>query len=149
MINGNRYHWKCKWCNFVGRSGGVTRLKKHLAGGWQVTPCAKVPRNISNTMNNYLIQLRNKRLFNRKRKWEQDDIDEPIPEVPPINMSFEVDHGQVGLSLVVTNGTEQSGRAAKNFETDSQQSRDSYLGSKFAIQQLNTDIAKVKYYGLV
>ena len=143
MVNGNRYHWKCKWCNFVGHSGGVTRLKKHLAGGWQVTPCAKVPRDISNTMNKYLLELRKKRLFNRKREREQDDINETNIECPRLDISVDEDRGQVGLSIQVTNHTEQSGRAAKSFESDSQHSRASYPRSNFAIQQFNIDMAKV------
>lgn len=47
IVGGNRFHWKCKYCNKVRMSRGVTCLKKHIARGFsQVSKCPKVSEKI-------------------------------------------------------------------------------------------------------
>ena len=64
MIDGNR-HWKCKYCPMVGRSGGVTSLKHHVAGGSsRVRARPSAPKHVSNEMKHWLDRTRRK-----PRKW--------------------------------------------------------------------------------
>ncbi|KAE8783358.1 hypothetical protein D1007_43124 [Hordeum vulgare] len=64
MIDGNR-HWKCKYCPMVGRSGGVTSLKHHVAGGSsRVRPCPSAPKDVSSQMKRLLDSTKQK-----PRKW--------------------------------------------------------------------------------
>ncbi|XP_044345183.1 uncharacterized protein [Triticum aestivum] len=55
VIYENR-HWKWKYCPTVGRSGGVTSLKHHIAGGSsRVRPCLSAPKDVSNEMKRLFV----------------------------------------------------------------------------------------------
>ncbi|XP_044358954.1 uncharacterized protein [Aegilops tauschii subsp. strangulata] len=63
IIDGNR-NWKCKYCPMVGRSGGVTSLKHHVAGGsTRVRACPSAPKHVSKEVKRWLDSRR------RKPKW--------------------------------------------------------------------------------
>ncbi|MQM05543.1 hypothetical protein Taro_038352 [Colocasia esculenta] len=54
---------KCNYCGFTGQGGGVSRLKKHLAGGrlagyHDVQECKMVPREVKKLMIEHLKQVR-------------------------------------------------------------------------------------------
>ncbi|MQL94876.1 hypothetical protein Taro_027538 [Colocasia esculenta] len=59
----NRHNFKCNYCDFTGQGGGVSRLKKHLAGGplagyHDVQGCKSVPREVKKLMIEHLKQVR-------------------------------------------------------------------------------------------
>ncbi|XP_044346326.1 uncharacterized protein [Triticum aestivum] len=63
IIDGSR-NWQCKYCPMVGRSGGVTSLKHHVAGGsTRVRGCPSAPKEVSREMRRLLNSRR------RKPKW--------------------------------------------------------------------------------
>ncbi|MCX8840266.1 hypothetical protein NOL00_24975, partial [Vibrio parahaemolyticus] len=54
-IGGNRQHTECKYCHKKLKSGGITRLKEHLAGGFKnVAACPSVPRQVREQMKGHL-----------------------------------------------------------------------------------------------
>ncbi|XP_044337549.1 uncharacterized protein [Triticum aestivum] len=64
IIDGNR-NWQCKYCPMVGRSGGVTSLKHHVAGGSsRVRACPSAPKHVANEVRRWLDRTRRK-----PRKW--------------------------------------------------------------------------------
>ncbi|MQL83680.1 hypothetical protein Taro_016184 [Colocasia esculenta] len=59
----NRHNFKCNYCGFTGQRGGVSRLKKHLAGGrlagyHDVQGCKLVLREVKKIMIEHLKQVR-------------------------------------------------------------------------------------------
>ncbi|MQM05641.1 hypothetical protein Taro_038459 [Colocasia esculenta] len=59
----NRHNFKCNYCGFTGQGGGVSRLKKHLAGdrlaGYHdVQGCKMVPREVKKLMIEHLKHVR-------------------------------------------------------------------------------------------
>ncbi|MQL91343.1 hypothetical protein Taro_023953 [Colocasia esculenta] len=59
----NRHNFKCNYCGFTGQGGGVSGLKKHLAGGrlagyYDVQGCKSVPREVKKLMIEHLKQVR-------------------------------------------------------------------------------------------
>ncbi|MQL85332.1 hypothetical protein Taro_017849 [Colocasia esculenta] len=59
----NRHNFKCNYCGFVGQGGGVSRLKKHLAGGrlagyHDVQGCKSVPKEVKKAMSEHIKQVR-------------------------------------------------------------------------------------------
>jgi BED zinc finger len=55
MINGNRQHWQCNWCGLTRFGGGVTRLKRHLAGDLDVRQCPNAPVDVVKKVRHNLI----------------------------------------------------------------------------------------------
>ncbi|XP_058106460.1 uncharacterized protein LOC131249702 [Magnolia sinica] len=54
-ISDNRFGSICDLCDHVSRSGGITRLKKHLAGGYRnVADCPKCPKDVREQMKTIL-----------------------------------------------------------------------------------------------
>ena len=110
MIDENRQHWKCMYCGLIRYGGGVSRLKRHLAGDLDVKMCPKVPADVVEEIREHLRKKRERR---RKRtaqnggnsvktKSSSDDanVDEdilPSDSVLPAGMSSNV--------LEVTNQT--------------------------------------------
>lgn len=64
MIDENRQHWKCMYCGLIRYGGGVSRLKRHLAGDLDVKMCPKVPADVVEEIREHLRKKREKR---RKR----------------------------------------------------------------------------------
>ncbi|XP_062213183.1 uncharacterized protein LOC133913998 isoform X2 [Phragmites australis] len=64
MIDENRQHWKCMYCGLTRYGGGVSRLKRHLAGDLDVKMCPKVPANVAEEIREHLRKKRERR---RKR----------------------------------------------------------------------------------
>jgi hypothetical protein len=64
MIDENRQHWKCMYCGLIRYGGGVSRLKRHLAGDLDVKMCPKVPTSIAEEIR---VHLQKKRERRRKR----------------------------------------------------------------------------------
>nr|XP_009393460.1 PREDICTED: PHD finger protein EHD3-like isoform X1 [Musa acuminata subsp. malaccensis] len=56
IVDGNRFQWMCNWCGLVRYGGGVSRLKKHLAGVCDVRKCPNVPEEIAKEIMNHLIE---------------------------------------------------------------------------------------------
>ncbi|MQM06197.1 hypothetical protein Taro_039015 [Colocasia esculenta] len=59
----NRHNFKCNYCGFVGQGGGVSRLKKHLAGGrlagyHDVQGCKSVSKEVKKAMIEHIKQVR-------------------------------------------------------------------------------------------
>uniref|UniRef100_A0A0D9V1V5 PHD-type domain-containing protein n=1 Tax=Leersia perrieri TaxID=77586 RepID=A0A0D9V1V5_9ORYZ len=87
MIDENRQHWKCKYCDLTRYGGGVSRLKRHLAGDLDVKMCPNVPADVSEKIREHLRKKRERR---KKRaaqngvtaKSTSDDINaqkDPLP----------------------------------------------------------------------
>ncbi|KAJ4798749.1 Zinc finger protein DPF3 [Rhynchospora pubera] len=55
MINGNRQHWQCNWCGLTRYGGGVTRLKRHIAGDMDVRQCPNAPSEVVKEVRHNLI----------------------------------------------------------------------------------------------
>lgn len=69
-LEGNRTHWKCKYCNQVFKGGGVSRLKMHIAGfAGDIVSCLAVPQEIRETIKAEL-EKQGKKLEPRKRKYK-------------------------------------------------------------------------------
>ncbi|XP_062201913.1 uncharacterized protein LOC133904415 isoform X2 [Phragmites australis] len=64
MIDENRQHWKCMYCGLTRYGGGVSRLKRHLAGDLDVKMCPKVPVDVAEEIRQHLRKKRERR---RKR----------------------------------------------------------------------------------
>ncbi|TVU34114.1 hypothetical protein EJB05_15943 [Eragrostis curvula] len=64
MIDENRQHWKCMYCGLIRYGGGVSRLKRHLAGDLDVKMCPKVPADVAEEIREHLRKKRERR---RKR----------------------------------------------------------------------------------
>ncbi|KAM0900938.1 hypothetical protein ACQ4PT_020322 [Festuca glaucescens] len=61
MIDENRQHWKCMYCHLTRYGGGVSRLKRHLAGDLDVKMCPKVPADIAEKIREHLQKKRERR----------------------------------------------------------------------------------------
>ncbi|XP_052164373.1 uncharacterized protein LOC127781446 isoform X2 [Oryza glaberrima] len=61
MIDENRQHWKCMYCHLTRYGGGVSRLKRHLAGDLDVKMCPKVPADVSEKIREHLRKKRERR----------------------------------------------------------------------------------------
>ncbi|KAG6511951.1 PHD finger protein EHD3-like [Zingiber officinale] len=59
IIDGNELHWRCKWCGLSKYSGGVSKLKRHIAGSYPVKKCPNVPEDIAKLMLNHLLEKQN------------------------------------------------------------------------------------------
>ena len=71
MVNENRQHWKCKYCSMVGRSGGVSGLKRHLVGIYgKAMKCLAVPDDVSAKIKRLMEDKKGKR---KKRVNTSDD----------------------------------------------------------------------------
>ena len=62
-VIGNRHNYKCNYCGHTGQGGGVSRLKKHLAGGrlagyHDVQGCKSVPAEVKRLMIEHLKGVR-------------------------------------------------------------------------------------------
>ena len=58
----------CKYCGLVMRSGGITRLKHHLAGvdpGKNVKACDQVPPQVKEEIRNALLNF----TINKEKRW--------------------------------------------------------------------------------
>ncbi|AQK96039.1 uncharacterized protein [Zea mays] len=64
MIDENRQHWKCMYCGLIRYGGGVSRLKRHLAGDLDVKMCPEVPADVVEEIREHLRKKRERR---RKR----------------------------------------------------------------------------------
>ncbi|MQL70518.1 hypothetical protein Taro_002859 [Colocasia esculenta] len=101
---GSRHNYKCNYCSYTGQGGGVSRLKKHLAGGrlagyHDVQGCKSVPVEVKRLMIEHLKGVRaemqrkradremQERIISGKQR-DEDDDDEPqihaeyVPDVP-------------------------------------------------------------------
>ncbi|KAM0843440.1 hypothetical protein ACQ4PT_057700 [Festuca glaucescens] len=61
MIDENRQHWKCMYCHLTRNGGGVSRLKRHLAGDLDVKMCPKVPADVAEKIREHLQKKRERR----------------------------------------------------------------------------------------
>lgn len=70
-VEGEETILTCKYCNKVMRSGGITRFKKHLAGGDSqkfVTSCPDVPVEVKEEMKRMLVKMANNKLLKKRAK---------------------------------------------------------------------------------
>ena len=77
IVDNNRHFFKCNYCGHVGRGGGVSRLKKHLAGGRtagynEIHPCKNVPKDIKILMSQHLKEAKIER---QRKKIERDVVE--------------------------------------------------------------------------
>ncbi|MQL97000.1 hypothetical protein Taro_029682, partial [Colocasia esculenta] len=115
---GSRHYYKCNYCGHTRQGGGVSRLKKHFAGGrltgyHDVQGCKSVPVEVKRLMIEHLKGVRaetQKKRADREmqeriisgRQRDEDDDDEPeihaeyVPNVPEQRGSFEVGSGSGG-----------------------------------------------------
>ncbi|CAL9158659.1 unnamed protein product [Musa hybrid cultivar] len=61
IVDGNRFHWMCNWCGLIRYGGGVSRLKKHLAGACHVKKCPNVPDDIAKSIMHHLMEKQKNR----------------------------------------------------------------------------------------
>jgi hypothetical protein len=102
VIDGNRQKSRCKFCGHENMSGGVSRLKQHLAGGFKnVKKCPNCPRAIREEMQILLHgrlldrvekerkhQAFTEALLNPPRQFDDED-DEDIDYPPDCTTDFE------------------------------------------------------------
>ncbi|XP_058108113.1 uncharacterized protein LOC131251440 [Magnolia sinica] len=73
-VEGNKYGAICNYCGHVIRSGGVSRLKEHLAGGYKnVKDCPSVTRPVREEMRRVLNEA-------KSRKLQQKDCERDMRE---------------------------------------------------------------------
>ena len=76
----NRFHWQCLHCDMIGRGGGVTRLKQHLAGGYpDVSNCSKVSQEVRHAMKE---ELDGKKALKYKQQRERELVDSRSSKEP-------------------------------------------------------------------
>ncbi|MQM13850.1 hypothetical protein Taro_046777 [Colocasia esculenta] len=115
---GSRHNYKYNYCGHTEQGGGVSRLKKHLAGGrlagyHDVQGCKSVPAEVKRLMIEHLKGVRadtqrkradremQERIISGRQR-DEDDDDEPeihakyVPDVPEQKGSFEVGSGSGG-----------------------------------------------------
>ncbi|MQL91118.1 hypothetical protein Taro_023725 [Colocasia esculenta] len=117
---GSRHNYKSNYCGHTGQGGGVSRLKKHLAGGrlagyHDVQGCKSVPAEVKRLMIEHLKGVRAETIRKRADKEMQERIisrrqrDEDVNDEPEIYAeyrgSFEVGSGSGG------NGSRVGGEA--------------------------------------
>ncbi|MQL73402.1 hypothetical protein Taro_005759 [Colocasia esculenta] len=76
---GSRHNFKCNYCSFTGQGGGVSRLKKHLAGGrlagyHDMQGCKMVPSEVKKLMIEHLKHVRAETARKRADKEIQERI---------------------------------------------------------------------------
>ncbi|MQL75947.1 hypothetical protein Taro_008317 [Colocasia esculenta] len=76
---GSRHNFKCNYCSFTEQGGGVSRLKKHLAGGrlagyHDVQGCKMVPSEVKKLMIEHLKHVRAETTRKRANKEMQERI---------------------------------------------------------------------------
>ncbi|KAL6615395.1 hypothetical protein ACP70R_037665 [Stipagrostis hirtigluma subsp. patula] len=114
MIDENRQHWKCRYCHLTRYGGGVSRLKRHLAGDLDVKMCPKVPADVSEKIREH---LRRKRQRRKKRAAQNDgnnvkakgSSDDAMVEKDPLPASSVVQDGRG--TYVVEEDTNQTSKA--------------------------------------
>ncbi|MQL69052.1 hypothetical protein Taro_001340 [Colocasia esculenta] len=79
VMLGSRHNFKCNYCSFTGQGGGVSRLKKHLAGGrlagyHDVQGCKMVPSEVKKLMIEHLKHVRAETTRKRADKEMQERI---------------------------------------------------------------------------
>ncbi|XP_073010300.1 uncharacterized protein [Typha latifolia] len=78
MVGGNRFHWQCDYCKMIGKGGGVSRLKKHIAGDFpEVSKCKKVSQKVHRAMKTDLDSVL---AAKKAAKQKQTDIDRRTAE---------------------------------------------------------------------
>ncbi|XP_074587443.1 uncharacterized protein LOC141843279 [Curcuma longa] len=76
----NRFHWQCLHCDMIGRGGGITRLKQHLAGGYpDVSKCPKVPQEVRRAMKE---ELDGKKTMKYKQQQQRELLDSRSSKEP-------------------------------------------------------------------
>jgi hypothetical protein len=94
MIDENRQHWKCMYCHLTRYGGGVSRLKRHLAGDLDVKMCPKVPADVAENIREHLQKKRER----RKKQAAQNGVnsvtrsfaDDTKAEKDPLPVDLEV-----------------------------------------------------------
>ncbi|KAL6185875.1 hypothetical protein ACLB2K_041997 [Fragaria x ananassa] len=74
VIEGNRYGTKCKFCESIFQSGGITRLKSHLLGydaHKSVKKCEKVPAYIKHEV---IAWIKKNECIKQDKKVIEEDI---------------------------------------------------------------------------
>lgn len=116
MVDGNRLHWQCNWCGLTRYSGGVSRLKWHLAGGFTVRKCPNVPEEVSRMIKSNLFMKR----MSKKRRL---DISGGTDNMTVLNCcngdaTNDENHLPVDLELQVESTDRVSKGATRQSETD-------------------------------
>ncbi|KAG8051682.1 hypothetical protein GUJ93_ZPchr0001g30891 [Zizania palustris] len=110
MIDDNRQHWKCMYCHLTRYGGGVSRLKRHLAGDLDVKMCPKVPADVSEKIREHLRRKREKRKNQAAQNCDnyitnKNTCDDSRTEKDPLPVDSEVLTGVVTVLEEVTNQT--------------------------------------------
>ncbi|KAJ6839849.1 PHD finger protein EHD3-like [Iris pallida] len=142
VVPGNRFSWKCKWCGLVRCSGGVTRLKKHLAGAKHISPCQKVPEHVARAMKDNLLELEKKQLERQIKKHTY--ITMMRPQLLCLDTSVKREAGETNLDVQMSDATQQSERTAKSSKTAREQFRDSNQPSLLTSRRSKTNMAKMQ-----
>ncbi|XP_072964840.1 PHD finger protein EHD3-like [Typha angustifolia] len=100
MVDGNRLHWQCNWCGLIRYGGGVSRLKRHLAGTKDVRKCPNVPEDVSRTILDHLMM---KQRCKRKKSATSDGLISMKSRCSADDVLFNKDHLFVDLEMKVGN----------------------------------------------
>ncbi|MQL99561.1 hypothetical protein Taro_032285 [Colocasia esculenta] len=123
---GSRHNYKCNYCGHTGQGGGVSRLKKHLAGGrlagyQDVQGCKSVSAEVKRLMIEHLKGVRaesqrkkvdkgmQERIISGRQRDEDDDDEPDVPLIPEQIGSFEVGSGSGGSVSRVGGETQSRG----------------------------------------
>ncbi|MQL74109.1 hypothetical protein Taro_006451 [Colocasia esculenta] len=134
-VMGNRHNYKCNYCGHTGQGGGVSHLKKHLAGGrlagyHDVQGCKSVPTKVKRLMIEHLKGVRaesqrkkadremQERIISGRQRDEDDDEEPDVPDVPEQIGSFEVESGSGGSGSRV--GGETQSRRYSNIDASAE-----------------------------
>ena len=88
VVDNNRHFFKCNYCGHLGREGGVSRLKKYLAGGRiagynEIHPCKNVPKDIKILMSQHLKEAKIER---QRKKIEKDAVERRLTGRRTLNL---------------------------------------------------------------
>ncbi|KAF9625401.1 hypothetical protein IFM89_022386 [Coptis chinensis] len=116
-IDGNSNKTRCNYCDKIMNGGGITRLKRHLAGGYyDVEKCSKCGEDVSDLFKALLDGYRNsKRTKRGARKRATSALSTPIQHAKGQSVAC-LDSGgsQTKLVLIWTESTEVMTAAVEN-----------------------------------
>lgn len=135
MVGGNTSRWMCNWCGLTRYGGGVTRLKKHLAGASDVKKCPSVPDDIAKSIMHDMME-KQKRRKKRSARWSGIDETGVVLNDDITNISFVRSNNEMQVA--------SAGRYNRSNKTQIDSKKFKNAGQKQKITSQLHETAKVK-----
>lgn len=145
IVDGNRFHWMCNWCGLIRYGGGVSRLKKHLAGACHVKKCPNVPDDIAKSIMHHLMEKQKNRA---KRSIRCSGIDGTELNNSHNNAIDHRDRAKSSMEMQVACAgrfSKKSTNRSKNIKIGTQISNSASQHSKTTARLPRTGMTKVIY----